>query len=335
MPLFGRSKRGAAAPAINFDPYYGHPQARWIAERCQAGDWRAVHELCESESDWHARHRLADVIGDLPQFPSGWVEQTGGASFPLLARGVFRIREAWRVRGNGRAEGVSATAWRPFGDWLRDAQRDLLTAAERRPADPNPWAYLLLVSMGLSLGTDVALEWYGEATARDADFQPAHMRIIDPVAKKWGGSHELMFEVARRADATLPEGSPGRVAIVRAHAERHLYHLAFDNDEAAAQNYYRDPAVGAEIGAAAQRSVLSPLLPVNAETPALRSQFTLALALAGDGDRRYRLMAAYLFDALGDSVPDYPWTSRWPQTGGQQYLRIRTLCQREREAGPA
>jgi hypothetical protein len=316
-------------PSVEFDDKIGSTVAHRLFGELSKGEWRGSEEYADQLDDWDERNFLAGVLAEVETFPSGWLEQTKGSSFAYLTRGVHGIRRAWKVRGGGPASTVAEGSWAPFNDLLVQAERDLLTASELLPLDPSPWARLISTGMGLGVSKEEILRRFNEANSREIGFQAAHISVVGAVAKKWNGSHELMFSVARDADQNLPEGSPGRVAICEAHYERRLYAKSWEKFDLAAKEYYKDPAVCSEIEDAARHSVFSDSYKTSVVSPILWSRFAMALALTGDIVPEDRVAAASLFDRLGDSgIPSSPWTLRWGSKGAEQFARIRSLCRK-------
>jgi hypothetical protein len=316
-------------PSVEFDNKLGNTVAHRLFDELSRGEWRGSQEYAEELIDWDERNFLAGVLADVDVFPSDWLEQTEASSFAYLTRGTHGIRRAWKVRGSGQAKTVEAGSWAPFNDLLVQAEKDLFKASDLLPLDPSPWARLISTGMGLSISKDDILRRFNEANSRAPGFQAAHISIVGAVAKKWSGSHELMFSVAREADRSLPEGSAGRVAICEAHYERRLYAKSWEKFDLAARDYYKDQAVYREIDEAAARSVFSDSYVESIVSPILWSRFAMALAFTGDAAPEDRIAAATLFDRLGDSgLPSEPWSLRWGSKGGQEYARIRSLCRK-------
>jgi hypothetical protein len=316
-------------PSVEFDDKLGNTVAHRLFGELSRGEWRGSEEYAEQLIDWDERNFLAGVLAEVEALPSEWLEQTTGSSFAYLTRGTHGIRRAWKVRGSGQASTVGEGSWAPFNDLLVQAESDLFKASDLLPLDPSPWARLISTGMGLGISKEEILRRFSEANSRALGFQAAHISVVGAVAKKWNGSHELMFSVAREADQNLPEGSPGRVAICEAHYERRLYAKSWEKFDLAAKEYYKDQEVCSEIEGAALRSVFSDSYEKSVVSPILWSRFAMALALTGDAVPEDRIAAAALFDCLGDSgIPSSPWSLRWGSKGGEQFARIRSLCRK-------
>ncbi|HZE48339.1 MAG TPA: hypothetical protein VE074_02185 [Jatrophihabitantaceae bacterium] len=325
--LVGGSRQEPAT--IVFDNTLGNARVQRVVGHVRAGDWRSIHDECEQLDDPTERLFVAHTLGKLDRFPDDWLPATIGSQFPLLARGSFLTEQAFRIRGGARASEVEQSAWQPFFESLNQARDYLLHASELAPADPGPWAKLLTVGMALDSPKDTILEWFEAATSRVPGFYPAYWWVVAPLSKRWGGSHDLMFDVARTANAELPDGGSGRVALAAAHTERWKYYLYFEDNDDAATDYYVWPEVSQEIEAAAQNSAFSPHRDQHVLTRHLLGEFALPLALSGRVNRPHYGLATKLFDELGDiGVHEIPWTLRWPDNGAEWYVRIRNLCRK-------
>lgn len=320
---------------FGFDEFLGDPFAHHLAREGAAGNWRAFHDACEEVDDPYQRYFYAGVLADLESFPQGWFESTAGSQFPLVARGAFLISQAWKARGTGPVETVDPSAWPRFRNLLLDAERDLGHAAALRPGDPGPWARSILTGTGLGAAKPDLLNRFSETRARAADFHPAFAAIISAVSKRWEGSHELMFETAGQIDATVPDGSPGRVAVLRAHFERRLHYAVWERNSDLARSYYRDPAVRADVERATRYSVFSSYFRPDALTPMVWVEFAYALSLTGEAEPGDWRAAAWVFDRLGErGVPAGPWRQRFGSSAEAEYEDRRNLCRQAAASAP-
>ena len=314
--------------AVVLDPFNGNPDVARAVEHFKRGDWRSVETVVGSSRDWANRGDVANALGDFP-ISEDWLRSTPDSSLAHSVRGTQLLRQAWNIRGSGMAESVAKTAWGDFFATLAEAERTLITASELDQEDPYPWAQLIWTGNGLQIPKDDILQRFAMVQARDPEFVFAWHGVITAVAKKWGGSHELMFDVARNGDRTLSPGSAARVAIARAHEERRLYYSAFEKDPEAAKAYFKLPEVANELSAAATNSVFSAQHQPSASTRLTQSWFAYALSLAGDAVPAERVRAAGLFLQLGDEgIPSLPWKTRYGARAGEQYARFRSISYR-------
>jgi hypothetical protein len=250
-----------AAPAAQLDPNWGDPDASRVRGQLAKGKWREVHAFLDSVHDWDDRQFyvrvLTDDVGGRPAWTQEWVKAEPGSSTAWLMRGAHGVKWAWDARGSGMAEGVKDDAWKVFWQRLHEAEQDLHNAAELDPRDPVPWSYLLMSGRGLETGIPDLGERLKEVLSRRPWHHVALSQTLQGYAKKWGGSHELMFDLARQVAAGAPEGSSAHTVVAEAHIERWLYMTNWDREEAAALAYFENPAVQEEIRAAAGRSIFS------------------------------------------------------------------------------
>jgi hypothetical protein len=95
----------------------------------------------------------------------------------------------------------------------------------------------------------------GQAAVRaGAQQAPASTQALQGLGRKWGGSHEAIFEFARWASGQAPDGHSGHKLIALAHIEMWL-----DAEKGEPQRtYFVAKPVKQEVMAAARRSILSP-----------------------------------------------------------------------------
>jgi len=135
--------------------------------------------LAETQSD-----EKADMMGDIL---IEWCKKEPLSHIPWLIRGVFQIREAWRVRGYSYARDVDATAWAVFKTKLKLAKKLLEKSQELNPDDPNSSAKLLVLCYGLSLPAQTMEKHFStgiKACPWHAGLYFAKLQYLSP---KWGG----------------------------------------------------------------------------------------------------------------------------------------------------
>jgi hypothetical protein len=198
--------------------------------------------------------QLSDITAR-PTWADEWVAARPDSAIPLLFRGSHGTHWAWQARGSGWANTVKQDAWAVFHSRLVAADEDLTRAAALDPQDPCPWEVSLPVVRGLSLGQVEGRRRFDEAHRRDPWNLFACVDMIQLTAKKWGGSHETMFEFARSVSAQAPEGSSVHRVIPLAHIEKWL---DLRNAPLGNQGYFLQAEVRSEIYAAATKSIRSP-----------------------------------------------------------------------------
>ena len=138
--------------------------------------------------------------------------------------------------------------------------------------------------------------------------------------KKWGGSHELMFDVARQIHRDAPEGNGCHTLIAEAHIERWLYMAHWDKDVDGANRYFERDDVALEIRDAADRYLLSPKLEQTKRVIADRGTFAFCFAEMLDWKS-----ASQQFEAIAPSVVKYPWALAGDPVGHFTRVRERAL----------
>jgi hypothetical protein len=306
VKLFGR-KTTVNPPVNEIDPAWGDEQARTLRAELAKGNWREAHAALETtRGNWGDRQFLVDVLtNDLPGRPKWfdeWVEAYPQSAPAWTMRGAHGIKWAWDARGSGKAETVQDEGWQTFWSRLEAAEADLNKAAEVDSDDPVPWTYLVLSGRGLERGIPEVGERLKQAHARHPWHHSAFSQALQGYAKKWGGSHELMLDLAHQA-AAAPDGASVHTLVAEAHVERWLYIAGWDKDEASARAYWVAPSVGEELRAAATRSVWSP----NYERPRLapwdHNFFTYCFFRVHDWESARREL-----EAMNGILNRYPWS---------------------------
>jgi hypothetical protein len=338
MKLFSRGPKtqsappAGAAPApppVTFDETVGDADAQRLRTQMAGGKWRPVHAFLEQVTDWENRSFYLRLVARQADVMDEWVRDTNGSELALLARGMSRVDLAWKARGSGRAQTVAADSWPQFYARLNEAEADLFRASELLPTDPLPWTMLIPTAMGLQLPKEEVLRRLGEVNARYPGFRRAQMGAVNAVAQKWSGSHALMFDVARRADSTLPPGNAGHVAIAYAHLIRKQYYQGWEKDIEAGKQYFKNPAVGEEIRRAADNSVLSPAFVPSLDSAWARADFALCLGATGTVHEPDRIRAAQLFRAIGNHPPARTlWNESWGEKAAASYAYTQDKCLR-------
>jgi hypothetical protein len=256
------SSKPSAPPASEIDPAWGDEQARTLRAELARGKWQEAHTALEaSEGSWDDRQFLVEVLTDgvsgRPSWTEEWTRAQPQSAGAWTMRGAHGIKWGWEARGGGKAANVQDQSWATFWQRLEEAERDLMKAADLDRADPVPWTYLVISARGIEKGVPEINERLKQAHARHPWHHFAFSQALQGFAKKWAGSHELMFDLARQVAAGAPDGASAHTLMAEAHVERWLYMASWDKDEANALTYFRTPSVSDEIKTAATRSVWS------------------------------------------------------------------------------
>lgn len=161
----------------------------------------------------------------------------------LTLLGAMQFHIGKRHRGGAQASKVSDSQFENYFERQLQA-RDALEAAleiDRRHG--------LAATFNMAVAIDPWEEdqkAVAEARLLDAEAVPlsGYMNLLQAHLEKWGGSHEVMFRIAR--SRMLPEAPMQYALIARAHWERHLFYEAFDespNAQELADNYFKGKKV--------------------------------------------------------------------------------------------
>ncbi|WP_248958781.1 hypothetical protein [Sphaerisporangium perillae] len=122
--------------------------------------------------------------------------------------GRTRVEEAWEIKPDVRARAVQADRMRMFHRAMESARAPLLAAAQLLPADPAPWVSLLWVTLGLERPREEKDSLWGEAWSRHPTLYATSVARLVTLSPGWGGTSQEMFDFARAAGATAPDGDP-------------------------------------------------------------------------------------------------------------------------------
>lgn len=288
-------------PAL--DPAFGDPVVAAVREELREGVLTGLRAVMDRVRDPDDRaffaERLAEWRG-VPGWIGEWLRGDESSAAAHLIAGRHAIYWAWQARGSGAASAVEDESWRLFFGRLNMAEMLLKRAAELDPGDPTPWAFMVISARGLQTEKTEKRVRFEEAIKRAPHHRVAHSQMLQNLCKKWGGSHEAMFDFARAAAAKAPPDCALHTLIAEAHIERWLA-----DDEATTRpgaNYFTTPAVRNEIARAANAYFHGPAFTATIDSVRNRNYFAFCLWLAGE-----REAAAEQFRAIGGWVSEYPW----------------------------
>lgn len=303
-------------PRFEEDLTFGDPTARRLRDSARSGDWRPLHAHLEGCRDGAQRELLVEALGEHELFRGReavfeqWCAAHPESALPYLVRARWLISAAWAARGGGVAGTVDRQGWQSFYGLLERAEQDLARACDLDPTDPTPWALRLVSARGLQAGPDEARLRFEALVARDPHHRLGHAMRLTGLCRKWGGSHEAMFEFARQAAASAPAGSLLGGLIAQAHAERWMYaagmaESAQDDPQwfGKASRYFQDPAVRQELIAAWDRSLGSPAFRDTPLAAQARNWFAFCFHQAGEKAR-----ARAALEPLGRRFLHVPWS---------------------------
>ncbi|MFD7656568.1 hypothetical protein ACFV4N_21565, partial [Actinosynnema sp. NPDC059797] len=324
MGIFRRKRPAAVAREVVRDHTYDDAILDIAAEEMDAGHLRAATTvLAECREEPEVRALRAEVLGEHAiGHADELLELAKGNSDPdlwLLAGTAF-VREAWAIRGSGRADTVGKDRFKVFFGTLRKAVAPLHEAAKLLPRDAVPWAQLQTAGLGLQVDREQKDEVWREIAARCPTLYPAHWTRLQILAAKWGGSAEEMMAFAQGSVDAAPPGDPVVAMLPLAHFEifleqfedavqsrsalkiaglkmryfgRHRDEIATAADKWAADRWGADKKDPGKRGAAAK-----------SHPRALQAHnlFAAAFALADDAPRAKRHLLG-----MRDHVHEVPW----------------------------
>jgi hypothetical protein len=153
-------------------------------------------------------------------------EPTGHREHDADVQGLLALvltAQAWQFRGRGYASTVEDQALLAFHQILEEADEVGYKALALDPTNPIAGEARLTSGLGLGLPKD---EWWTrfEVACKTRPTQYlAHKTMLQAVSQKWHGSHDLMFDFARKVTAAAPIGDPIGAILAIAHAEFLLY----------------------------------------------------------------------------------------------------------------
>ena len=318
--------RGQTATRIEppyLDKALGDEYARRLRSELEQGLWTEAFQAVDQARDWDDREFLSWTLTDFPGRPK-WIDEMVAANpnspTAYLMRACHTLKWAWEARGGGKAETVEGEGWDAFHQRLQNAEVDLQRAGQLDPDDPTPHAYLLITALGLEKGPQEASAILAEARKREQWHHVALSNYQMLCTQKWGGSHELMFDVARQIDREAPEGNGCHTLVAEAHIERWLYAVHWDKDAQAAREYFERKDVAEEIDRAAQLYLQSPQLKKTRRLYVDRGIFAFCFA-----DGLNWKAAREQFEAMGPGVPQYPWALAGDPVAHYTRVRERAL----------
>jgi hypothetical protein len=314
-------KRGPASAGLVIDPAAGDPRARALIDALAARDRRTVAEIFGTATDPDTRAYLMEVAGNVDgvqDWVGEWIAAEPDSTLPLLLRGCHGVYWAWDARGAASAERTGQDQFREFHRRLRIAENALDEVVDRDPDDVTARTWLVTSARGRQVDPAEATARFDAVVRRHPAHVVAHEQRLQYLCAKWFGSDEQMFAFAREATAAAPDGSLVPEVLVIAHLEKWLSLPRGEDDE-----YITDPRVGADMLAAAQKSLFHPAFaPAFGWVPRANA-FAMGLGMAHEFTA-----AARVFDLLGDRVGG--WTWEYVGDPGKAFTRAREQAYQNR-----
>ena len=165
----------------------------------------------------------------------------------LLAGNCF-VNMAWEARGSGTADTITQAGYMEFITCLHDAEIAFNVAIDRGYAGPEPYIGLITQEMGAGGDPELLKGYYQKANNQYPHHYDVHQNMMCALAEKWGGEPGAALAFARQT--CVGDAAPAllRGVLAGAHIECWLYQSM--QDEQAADYYFRDSAVMAELSGA-------------------------------------------------------------------------------------
>ncbi|GAA3351892.1 hypothetical protein GCM10020358_83300 [Amorphoplanes nipponensis] len=285
----------ASAPPPDFDPAAAYPEMGRLRAALTAPDWPEVRALVAAAPGPVARTMLTQYAATVPGaelFLPDVLARDADDAVAAAVLGGRLITMGWAVRSSAPAAYVSQEQFRTFRDFLVRAERVLIDATARHPADPALWSQRLLSARGLGFGLAEVRRRYDRLAEHDPHHLPAQGHLLQSLCPKWGGTWQQMHAFAHECMLAAPPGAPNAVLVVTGHLERWLA------DDA----HLASPEVRTEIYEAAARSVWDPGFGNDHGWAGVRNTFAMAFSLLGD-----HRAAAGQFTELGRCASEHPW----------------------------
>lgn len=307
----------ATDPHAEPDTGFGHPLASKARQYARTGDLKGLAAFYESKSGDEATLIAAAVCenNEFSGMLEDWGLQAPASSTAQLFCGLNFNWRAWEARGGRLASEVSGGQWNLFGTWLAEAEKHLQAAISLRPGDHEPYHRMIYVLLGREGATPKAQQYLAKVREIHPWCLPAHLAAFAHTLKKWGGSHEQMWAMARDMSAAEADGSPLHTLIPAAIMERCVGYM-IDDDAEGANAFLQSDAVRQELYAAYIKSSGSAAFVETPMSPYVHNWFACALIYSQLKAGREALQK------VGKQVTDRPWAYiRMPVYGHVNDLR--------------
>lgn len=214
-----------------------------------------------------------------PRFDE-WINAFPESYTARLARGIYRITDAWEKRGSKFAHSTTDEQFRGFGESLKKAQSDLMLSIQLNTRPVESYRHLIRISKGLSLGIERNL--LDAALKLDPKAYEPRSEYIDAITPKWGGDEGLMARFLEESNKS-PMSDKNKKGIEGKYYNSMAQQAKSDKNYKTASDYYYKYYL------------------TNKEPSALQSSGQAAL----DGD--FKDLAFERFDQLAKEYTKYPY----------------------------
>lgn len=264
-----------------------------------------IEKLNRHPSDSNARYEALHLTASEDAYPRSkrLLAAHPGESNVALIHGANAIKAGWALRGNGRAEDVDPSVWPHFFERLNEALEALELAARLDERDPTPIAFMMIAAKGLDLPIAELDALVSMVHSREASHYATYRNAMEARSKKWGGSHEDMFEMITEAAQAAPFGHPARALSLFGHLMVWQWHSVFDDNDDSATEYLSRTAVRSDIERAVVESALHPDALASAAMNQVCNDAAYLYATIGD-----KKAAKRMFERIGPRWTATPWS---------------------------
>jgi len=285
-------------PAPDFRVSHHFPELTRLAGAVDEADWPAVEaffaDITDPDDHVHAAWMVAKLDG------SEKLLEPHAEKSPLARtlHGIRLVIQGWQIRTTARARYVSQEQFAAFHDHVSRAEQVLIDATAVNPDDLTAWTERIVTARALEFGQSEARRRYDQVAKRAPHVFCAQRQLLQKLCPKWGGSFEAAEAFVRERAAAAPLGSPVPALVVEYHVERWP-----DTGNKDVRRYLTQPAVRADIHAAAERTVWNPAFRPGLLKYEVHNLFAVVFSLMDE-----HRAAAREFTAIGACATDQPWS---------------------------
>ena len=240
-----------AATILNPGTNAPSPEARHWLEQAQRFLNQVVNDRAtparEVSDAWEAYLEAVPEDIDEHYEPYLKLEQTLFKHWPsesslFSLKGWFYIQYAWRARGTGWADTVTAKGWDQFEKRLGIAEKALAEAWKLDPTDARIARRMITVEMGQGRGRARMEQWFERAMTLNPNYYDACLAKVFYLEPRWHGSREELMGFASECLRSEKWGGKVPLIVLDAHSA-----VAESLDGPARNDYWKRPEVYPQI----------------------------------------------------------------------------------------
>jgi hypothetical protein len=229
-----------------FDESFGNPKVKEFGKLLQKQQYLDCERIYHN-SDWAERSLMMRGIAFSDNYHAAiqQYQKNRKNALSCLLAGSHALHLAWQARTGKRAKDVTYDEFKGFRKFLELSYEFLQSSIEHNATDPEPFAQLIRVLMGLSEDVEVIESYFKEATRLCHEHMPAHINMITVYNPKWFGSLERMYGFAKSCQQN--NNTPLFLQLTDyAISEHHLY-FSMNNRDEDYETFYQKPETRAMI----------------------------------------------------------------------------------------